>query len=175
MRRKPAWTDRILYMNGPSCQVTQQSYISYPFLTISDHQPVAGDFTVDVCVPLSSNGIVVTTVLRLISMTLKNIRLTSGKYSTWSAVWTSKPAMRKGIWRLMIHLLTLIKSSEVESLTVQNYLNTLFFSFGKPVERKLVLRNRGNVCTFSWSVSKLTPSVSMLIPFRAHIRRITDT
>jgi inositol polyphosphate 5-phosphatase INPP5B/F len=47
-RRKPAWTDRILYMHGATCQVHQLSYSSHPQIIMSDHRPVSADFTVDV-------------------------------------------------------------------------------------------------------------------------------
>lgn len=47
-KRKPAWTDRILYIPGPTCQVKQLSYESYPQIKMSDHRPVSADFTVDV-------------------------------------------------------------------------------------------------------------------------------
>jgi hypothetical protein len=47
-RRKPAWTDRILYMHGTTCQVHQLSYTCHPQIIMSDHRPVSADFTVDV-------------------------------------------------------------------------------------------------------------------------------
>lgn len=48
LRRKPGWTDRILYMHGATCQVHQLSYTSHPQIIMSDHRPVSADFTVDV-------------------------------------------------------------------------------------------------------------------------------
>jgi hypothetical protein len=48
LRRKPAWTDRILYMHGATCQVHQLSYTCHPQIIMSDHRPVSADFTVDV-------------------------------------------------------------------------------------------------------------------------------
>ncbi|KAF8961879.1 DNase I-like protein [Flammula alnicola] len=48
LKRKPAWTDRILYMHGPTCEVDQLSYTSHPQINMSDHRPVAADFSVDV-------------------------------------------------------------------------------------------------------------------------------
>ncbi|KAJ3502590.1 hypothetical protein NLJ89_g8815 [Agrocybe chaxingu] len=48
IKRKPAWTDRILYMHGPFCKVNQVSYTSHPQIMMSDHRPVAADFVVDV-------------------------------------------------------------------------------------------------------------------------------
>ncbi|KAJ3560511.1 hypothetical protein NP233_g10791 [Leucocoprinus birnbaumii] len=46
-KRRPAWTDRILYVSNTLCSVEQQSYDSYPQITMSDHRPVAADFLVD--------------------------------------------------------------------------------------------------------------------------------
>ncbi|TFK32280.1 Endonuclease/exonuclease/phosphatase [Crucibulum laeve] len=49
IKRKPAWTDRILYMFNPACTtVTQTSYSSHPQITMSDHRPVAADYDIDV-------------------------------------------------------------------------------------------------------------------------------
>ncbi|KAF8152980.1 DNase I-like protein [Crassisporium funariophilum] len=48
LKRKPAWTDRILYMHGPACRVHQLSYTGHPQIGMSDHRPVAADFSVDV-------------------------------------------------------------------------------------------------------------------------------
>lgn len=47
-RRRPAWTDRILYIASPLCDVVQHSYTSYPQITMSDHRPVAADFSIHV-------------------------------------------------------------------------------------------------------------------------------
>ncbi|KAF8816327.1 DNase I-like protein [Phlegmacium glaucopus] len=47
LKRKPAWTDRILYMRGLTCRVHQLSYTSHPQIIMSDHRPVSADFTVD--------------------------------------------------------------------------------------------------------------------------------
>ncbi|KAF9453377.1 DNase I-like protein [Macrolepiota fuliginosa MF-IS2] len=46
-KRRPAWTDRILYVPGPDCNITQHSYTSYSQVTMSDHRPVAANFSVD--------------------------------------------------------------------------------------------------------------------------------
>ncbi|KAF8128623.1 DNase I-like protein [Boletus edulis] len=46
MKRKPAWTDRILYMSPPDVKVAQVAYRSHPEITMSDHQPVSADFDV---------------------------------------------------------------------------------------------------------------------------------
>ncbi|KAF9011762.1 Endonuclease/exonuclease/phosphatase [Cyathus striatus] len=48
VKRKPAWTDRILNMPSAACQVHQRTYTSHPQITMSDHRPVAADFDVDV-------------------------------------------------------------------------------------------------------------------------------
>jgi inositol polyphosphate 5-phosphatase INPP5B/F len=48
-RRKPAWTDRILYTNAPPIVVDQNSYSAHTDITISDHRPVSADFLVQVC------------------------------------------------------------------------------------------------------------------------------
>ncbi|KAF9484055.1 DNase I-like protein [Pholiota conissans] len=47
LKRKPAWTDRVLYMHDPLCRVEQLSYTSHPQITMSDHRPVSADFEVD--------------------------------------------------------------------------------------------------------------------------------
>ncbi|PPR03410.1 hypothetical protein CVT24_012705 [Panaeolus cyanescens] len=47
LKRKPAWTDRVLYMHGPACSVQQLSYTGHPQITMSDHRPVAADFVLD--------------------------------------------------------------------------------------------------------------------------------
>jgi len=48
IKRKPAWTDRILSMAAPTVNLQQLSYTSHPHITMSDHRPVAADFVVDV-------------------------------------------------------------------------------------------------------------------------------
>ncbi|KAH7915962.1 DNase I-like protein [Hygrophoropsis aurantiaca] len=47
-KRKPAWTDRILYMHSPSPSigVHQLSYVSHPEITMSDHRPISSDFKI---------------------------------------------------------------------------------------------------------------------------------
>ncbi|KAF8909683.1 Endonuclease/exonuclease/phosphatase [Gymnopilus junonius] len=47
LKRKPAWTDRILHMHGSDCRVNQISYTSHPQIVMSDHRPVAADFNLD--------------------------------------------------------------------------------------------------------------------------------
>ncbi|KAH8304613.1 hypothetical protein KR018_000464, partial [Drosophila ironensis] len=53
MKRRPAWTDRIMYAVQPlnkqpamQLAIEQRSYKSHPAYTISDHKPVTSDFTV---------------------------------------------------------------------------------------------------------------------------------
>jgi len=48
LKRKPAWTDRVLSFPGPSVKIHQLSYSDYPLITMSDHRPVAGDFEISV-------------------------------------------------------------------------------------------------------------------------------
>ncbi|KAI0696327.1 Endonuclease/exonuclease/phosphatase [Cytidiella melzeri] len=50
MKRKPAWTDRILHMCSYNADVTQLSYASHPEITMSDHRPVSAEFTVNALV-----------------------------------------------------------------------------------------------------------------------------
>ncbi|KZT05009.1 DNase I-like protein [Laetiporus sulphureus 93-53] len=44
IKRKPAWTDRILHMNSAMVTLRQLSYSSHPEITMSDHKPVSADF-----------------------------------------------------------------------------------------------------------------------------------
>ncbi|KIK80565.1 hypothetical protein PAXRUDRAFT_765418 [Paxillus rubicundulus Ve08.2h10] len=46
MKRKPAWTDRILYMSSPGTKLRQLAYRSHPEIVMSDHQPVSADFDI---------------------------------------------------------------------------------------------------------------------------------
>lgn len=48
IRRKPAWTDRVLYMAPPDVKVAQVAYRSHPEITMSDHLPVSADFDISV-------------------------------------------------------------------------------------------------------------------------------
>lgn len=47
-KRRPAWCDRILYLDSPAAAVHQYWYNGYPNITFSDHRPVAAAFHVDV-------------------------------------------------------------------------------------------------------------------------------
>ena len=47
-RRKPAWTDRILYMAPPDMRVAQAAYRSHPEIGMSDHKPLSADFDISV-------------------------------------------------------------------------------------------------------------------------------
>ncbi|KZT26139.1 DNase I-like protein [Neolentinus lepideus HHB14362 ss-1] len=46
MKRKPAWTDRILYIKSPKTAVRQESYAGHPEITFSDHRPISADFQI---------------------------------------------------------------------------------------------------------------------------------
>ncbi|KAF9788098.1 DNase I-like protein [Thelephora terrestris] len=46
VKRKPAWTDRILHMHSKTAPVKQLSYHGHPSVTMSDHRPVSADFVV---------------------------------------------------------------------------------------------------------------------------------
>ncbi|CAE6487934.1 unnamed protein product [Rhizoctonia solani] len=50
-KRRPAWTDRILYLTSREKQKTvrlvEDSYQSYPSISLSDHKPVSADFIVE--------------------------------------------------------------------------------------------------------------------------------
>ena len=48
LRRKPAWTDRVLHKSSPLVTVSQRSYDAHPWITMSDHRPVSAEFLVDV-------------------------------------------------------------------------------------------------------------------------------
>lgn len=53
-RRRPAWTDRVLYKAPKHCfsnvtlSAEQTSYRSHPGYNISDHKPVTSEFTIKV-------------------------------------------------------------------------------------------------------------------------------
>ncbi|RPD60669.1 DNase I-like protein [Lentinus tigrinus ALCF2SS1-7] len=48
MKRKPAWTDRILHMASKAVTVKQRSYTSHATITMSDHRPVSAEFELEV-------------------------------------------------------------------------------------------------------------------------------
>ncbi|TFK52904.1 DNase I-like protein [Heliocybe sulcata] len=48
MKRKPAWTDRILYMKSAGTDLLQESYAGHSEITFSDHKPVSADFELTV-------------------------------------------------------------------------------------------------------------------------------
>ncbi|KAI5833874.1 DNase I-like protein [Schizophyllum commune Tattone D] len=48
MKRRPAWCDRILYLDSSAAAVEQYWYSGVPGITFSDHRPVAAAFHVDV-------------------------------------------------------------------------------------------------------------------------------
>lgn len=51
-RRRPAWTDRILYCAAKgkerAVRMVEGSYTSHPYISLSDHKPVSADFIVQV-------------------------------------------------------------------------------------------------------------------------------
>ncbi|KAJ3980467.1 DNase I-like protein [Lentinula detonsa] len=48
-KRKPAWTDRILYAFSPlTAKLEPSSYTGHGEITMSDHRPISADFSVDV-------------------------------------------------------------------------------------------------------------------------------
>lgn len=57
MKRRPAWTDRILYKplseidkRDFKLELEQKSYKSHPTYSISDHKPVSSEFTIKVTI-----------------------------------------------------------------------------------------------------------------------------
>ncbi|KAK7460941.1 hypothetical protein VKT23_008869 [Stygiomarasmius scandens] len=49
IKRKPAWTDRVLYVHSPlTTQIQPLTYGSHPEITFSDHRPVSAEFALDV-------------------------------------------------------------------------------------------------------------------------------
>lgn len=59
-RRRPAWTDRVLYKSPKNCysnvalSADQTSYRSHPGYNISDHKPVTSEFAIKVSYSSSS-------------------------------------------------------------------------------------------------------------------------
>ncbi|EJD47455.1 DNase I-like protein [Auricularia subglabra TFB-10046 SS5] len=47
IKRKPAWTDRILRLQSDAVKVTQLTYAAHPELLLSDHKPVSASFEVE--------------------------------------------------------------------------------------------------------------------------------
>ncbi|THH21414.1 hypothetical protein EW146_g123 [Bondarzewia mesenterica] len=60
IKRKPAWTDRILHMASSFISATQMAYSSHPQIKMSDHKPVSADFSVEMpiidCMALDSSA-----------------------------------------------------------------------------------------------------------------------
>ncbi|KAK6974368.1 inositol polyphosphate 5-phosphatase OCRL-1 [Favolaschia claudopus] len=48
LKRRPAWTDRVLYTSSTFAPVQQLSYTGHPQITQSDHRPVSAEFSVQV-------------------------------------------------------------------------------------------------------------------------------
>ncbi|KAH8368201.1 hypothetical protein KR084_008374 [Drosophila pseudotakahashii] len=65
LKRRPAWTDRIMYavqplnrQPGMQLAIEQCSYKSHPIYTISDHKPVTSDFTLKLYPNVRAPGVV---------------------------------------------------------------------------------------------------------------------
>ncbi|KAJ7206536.1 DNase I-like protein [Mycena pura] len=48
LKRRPAWTDRVLWASNAFARVEQRSYTGHPQITMSDHRPVSAEFTVEI-------------------------------------------------------------------------------------------------------------------------------
>ncbi|KAJ7802539.1 DNase I-like protein [Mycena olivaceomarginata] len=48
LKRRPAWTDRVLFTSNVFAPVQQLSYTGHPQITQSDHRPVSAEFTIEV-------------------------------------------------------------------------------------------------------------------------------
>ncbi|KAJ7742592.1 DNase I-like protein [Mycena metata] len=48
LKRRPAWTDRVLFASNAFAPIQQLSYAGHPQITQSDHRPVSAEFRVEV-------------------------------------------------------------------------------------------------------------------------------
>ncbi|KAJ6493027.1 DNase I-like protein [Mycena sanguinolenta] len=48
LKRRPAWTDRVLFTSNAFAPLQQISYTGHPQITQSDHRPVSAEFNVDI-------------------------------------------------------------------------------------------------------------------------------
>ncbi|KAF8189113.1 Endonuclease/exonuclease/phosphatase [Mycena galopus ATCC 62051] len=48
LKRRPAWTDRVLFTSNAFAPIRQLSYTGHPQITQSDHRPVSAEFVVEV-------------------------------------------------------------------------------------------------------------------------------
>ncbi|KZV67706.1 DNase I-like protein [Peniophora sp. CONT] len=48
LKRKPAWTDRVLHMSSDTTSLEQLTYTSHPHITFSDHRPVSANFVAQI-------------------------------------------------------------------------------------------------------------------------------
>ncbi|KAJ7672386.1 DNase I-like protein [Mycena polygramma] len=48
LKRRPAWTDRVLFASNAFAPIQQLSYTGHPQITQSDHRPVSAEFSVQV-------------------------------------------------------------------------------------------------------------------------------
>jgi len=57
LKRRPAWTDRILYKEPKKAElfIEQTAYRSHPAYNVSDHKPVTGEFNIKVTEKLNEN------------------------------------------------------------------------------------------------------------------------
>ncbi|XP_022219786.1 phosphatidylinositol 4,5-bisphosphate 5-phosphatase A [Drosophila obscura] len=69
LKRRPAWTDRIMYAVQPSNRqrgmqlaIEQSSYKSHPVYTISDHKPVTSEFTIKLYPNVRAPGVSFSTI-----------------------------------------------------------------------------------------------------------------
>ncbi|KIY46375.1 DNase I-like protein [Fistulina hepatica ATCC 64428] len=48
LKRRPAWCDRILFMDSPAATVSPTEYWCHREITLSDHRPVSASFSIDI-------------------------------------------------------------------------------------------------------------------------------
>ncbi|KAF7349358.1 Inositol polyphosphate 5-phosphatase OCRL-1 [Mycena sanguinolenta] len=48
LKRRPAWTDRVLFTSSAFAPIKQLSYTSHPQITQSDHRPVSAEFNIEI-------------------------------------------------------------------------------------------------------------------------------
>lgn len=101
-RRKPAWTDRILYTCSPlSAHVKPESYSGHSEITMSDHRPVSADFSVDVRCMLACSLWNLLTLARSSSLTFITKTLGTprqGIFTDRSKVWNDRRTEPESNW-----------------------------------------------------------------------------
>lgn len=148
-RRKPAWTDRILYMHSPACRVNQLSYASHPQIMMSDHRPVSADFSVDVSVSQIPCWIYFFKTFSYFQVDVydptvlyTNVRNLFNDVERLDGESTHE----KGGLRVVD---TYVDFEKVLWVAPSSLLNTnlpLCVSYGVPVERKVTVKNMSKVC-----------------------------